>query len=103
MTQPQRVTLEDIDNAIRSEHYFTAAEGVLGANMGKVYSYPLELTLLTFCVLTLDNNFTVVGKSACVDPKLYDKEIGQRIAREDAIRQVWPLLGFRLADQIAQP
>lgn len=102
MTEPRRVTPQDIEDAIVHEHYFTALNGVVGANIGKVHDIPLNLGLLTFCVLTLNNNFTVVGKSACVDPALYNKELGQQIARQDAVRQVWPLLGFRLADRIAQ-
>ena len=30
-------------------------------------------------------------------------EIGRRIARENAINKVWPLLGFRLRDELARP
>lgn len=56
------------------------------------------LRLLTFCVLVLRNGFTITGQSACASPENFDADIGRRISRDDAIRQVWPLLGFRLRD-----
>lgn len=101
MTNIKRVTLEDIEKSIRDEHYFTGGQGLLGANIGKVYTPPLPLELITFCVLTLDNGFTVVGKSACADPGAFDADIGRQLARNDAIRQVWSYLGFRLRDAMA--
>jgi hypothetical protein len=58
------------------------------------------LRLLTFCVLVLRNGFTVTGQSACVSPENFDAEIGRRVAREDAIRQVWPLMGYALAEKL---
>ena len=56
--------------------------------------------LLTFCVLVLRNGFTVTGESACASPENFNAEIGRRIARENAINKVWPLLGFRLRDRL---
>lgn len=63
---------------------------------------PLER--LTICILVLRNGITVVGTSACVSPENFDAEIGKKIARKNAVEQLWPLLGFRLADKLgAQP
>ncbi len=59
------------------------------------------LTRLTFCVLVLTNGFTVTGESACASPENYDAEIGRKIARQKAVEKVWPLLGFRLRDELA--
>lgn len=55
---------------------------------------------LTICALTLRNGFTVTGESACASPANFDAEIGQKIARENARQKIWPLLGFRLRDQL---
>lgn len=55
---------------------------------------------LTICVLTLKNGFTVVGTSSCASPENFNEEIGRHYALKDAERQVWPLLGFRLKDQL---
>ena len=52
-------------------------------------------------MLVLRNGFTVTGQSACADPAKFNADMGRKLAREDAIRQCWKLLGFRLRDQIA--
>lgn len=56
---------------------------------------------LTVCCLTLKNGFTVTGESACASPENFNSEIGQTIARSNAREKLWPLLGFRLRDQLA--
>lgn len=105
-----RVTPADIEAEIASEHYFTAREGVLGglaldgvppSIYEKANAAPQSLGLLTFCVLVLQNGFTVTGESACASPENFNAEIGRRIARENAVSKVWPLLGFRLRDKLA--
>lgn len=58
-------------------------------------------TTLTICLLTLTNGFSVTGESACAVVENFDVELGQKIARENAKQKLWPLLGFRLRDQIA--
>ena len=101
-----RVTPADIEANIASEHYFTAADG---ARMSPDGNWPIHklntgsLGLLTFCALVLRNGFTVYGASACASPENFNAEIGRRIARENAEREIWPLLGFRLRDELARP
>jgi len=53
-------------------------------------------TMLTVCVLTLVNGFTVTGESACVSPENFNAEIGQEVARENAIDKIWALEGYLL-------
>jgi hypothetical protein len=105
-----RVKPAALKDEIASTHYFTAADGVTGAKFNAVPrltvgidTSPSPLHLLTFCVLVLRNGFTVIGHSACASPENYNKEIGERIARENAEREIWPLLGFRLRDELARP
>ena len=104
-----RVTPADIEAAIVSEHYFTAREGVLGMLAAdgvppgiyeQANAAPQPLGLLTFCVLVLRNGFTVTGESACVSPENFDAEIGRRVARENAVNKMWPLLGYALMDKM---
>lgn len=105
LTAP-RVTLEDIEAEIASEHYFTAgaaADYAPGAvnTVTVPGELPTSLHLLTFCVLVLRNGFTVTGESACASPENFDAEIGRKIARQNAVQKIWPLLGFRLRDKLA--
>lgn len=103
-----RVTQADIEANIVSEHYFTAAEGVIGANFQNSPDdadyvdtrVSLPLCLLTFCVLVLRNGFTVTGESACASPENFNAEIGRRIARENAVNKMWPLMGYALKQDL---
>lgn len=99
----QRVTLDDVNNAIVEEHYFTGSQGALGARIAGDsngdHKSP-SLALLTFCVLVLKNGFTVTGQSACADPTNYKQDIGERIARQDAVNKIWPLLGYSLRERL---
>ena len=103
-----RVTPTDVEAEIASEHYFTAADGYRSAPCFDPNGQPTDclpapapLGLLTFCVLILRNGFTVTGESACASPENFSAEIGRKIARENAINKMWPLLGFRLKDKLA--
>ena len=102
LTAP-RITPADIEANIASEFYFTAADGVRGqSEMGTSPAGRAHvLKLLTFCVLVLRNGFTCTGESACASPENFNAEIGQRIARENAINKVWPLMGYELRSKLA--
>jgi hypothetical protein len=103
-----RVTLENLEKNIAFEHYFTAYEGVLGERFVREKgetdagedSVPKNLKLLTLCILTLKNGFMVVGTSACASKGNYDRAIGQKVARGDAVRQVWGVMGYALRDHL---
>jgi|GEM_PF-820015 len=98
------VTPEDIENAIVQEHYIVPDEDVMPEvfepSSAKVFPMAASLKLLTICVLVLRNGFTVTGTSACASPDNFDADIGRRVARQDAVRQVWPLLGYALRDRL---
>ncbi|WP_368647781.1 Gp49 family protein [Castellaniella ginsengisoli] len=112
LTAP-RITPADIQANIASEHYFTAADGASGAyrNGGDVHpaggspgqQTTQALGLLTFCVLVLRNGFTVTGESACASPENFDAEIGRKIARQNAVSKVWPLMGYALRTELSRP
>ncbi|MBU9579596.1 hypothetical protein KTE26_14270 [Ralstonia mannitolilytica] len=93
-----RITPQQIEEEIVSEHYFTAAEA---ARAIYVSPPPSALSLLTFCVLTLRNGFTVTGESACASPENFDAEIGRKIARQNAVQKIWPLMGYELRSRLA--
>ena len=100
LTAP-RITLTDIEANIRGEYYFTAQDGIKGSDPFVAQYTNRELSLLTFCILVLRNDFTVVGKSACASSENFDAEVGRKIARQDAINQVWPLMGYALKERMA--
>jgi hypothetical protein len=64
--------------------------------------YVFPNTMLTVCCLTLQNGFTVVGESACASPENFNKELGERIARENAKQKIWALEGYVLKNKLQQ-
>lgn len=58
-------------------------------------------TTLTVCALTLKNGFLVVGESAAASPANFDKELGQKIARDNARNKIWALEGYLLRSKLA--
>ena len=111
LTAP-RVTPADIEAEIASEHFFTAEDGRAGAIQSEHYvgrECPMAddadidtLKLLTFCVLVLRNGFTVTGESACASPENFDAELGRKIARQNAVQKLWPLMGYALKERLAK-
>lgn len=125
--EPPQIKPENVESAIVSEHYFTASEGVIGASVrssmlldsvqsdpigettetGRLNTLELDLTIpaalqhVTFCTLILVNGTKIVGVNyGPVVSVLFDAKKGRELARADAIRQVYPLLGFSLRDQL---
>ena len=107
LTAP-RVTPAQIQAKIKKEFYFTANEGVYGNTFlnsfddARVFVPQSPLKLLTFCVLVLENGFTVTGESACASPENFDPEIGKKIAKDNATQKVWALEGYLLKEQLYQ-
>ncbi len=83
MSTAPKVTIEQVEAAIKGETYTLLPNG-----------------RTTICQLTLDNGFTVEGQSACVSIENYNAELGNKIARTNALEKVWMVLGFRLADSL---
>lgn len=91
-----RVRLQDIEDAIAGEYWMTADKAV----NAEAPAHP-ALPLLSIHILVMKNGFTVIGKSAPASPENFNAELGRKFAREDAIRQLWPLMGFSLRDKLA--
>lgn len=91
-----RVKLSDIEEEIKGRYDFTADKAI-GAHMPAMD----ELRLLSICLLVMRNGFVVVGKSAPASPENFNADLGRKFAYEDAIRQLWPLMGFALRDRLA--
>ena len=102
-----RITPADIQAAIASEHYFTAASASMNGahhictdSATSINEQMKKLELLTFCVLVLRNGFTVTGESACASPENFDAEIGSKIARQNAEQKIWLLEGYLLKESL---
>jgi hypothetical protein len=96
-----RVTLQDVQDNIIGTWFFTAGDGAEQAVGVRPAGPSDSLNRLTFCVLVLKNGFTVTGQSACVSAENFDPKIGEEIAYKNAFEQIWPLMGYALADRLS--
>jgi hypothetical protein len=100
-----RVSLDDIKAAIAEAYYVTGHEAVMNCRNAtgrqRPPGYVDPLGILTLCILVMTNGFTIVGKSAPASPDNFDAAYGRSLAYEDAIKQVWPLMGFSLRDRLS--
>ena len=99
LTAP-RVTPQDIEANIVSEWYINAGTGVVPDSFQPPVPNEHPLRQLTFCVLVLRNGFTVTGESACASPENFDAELGRKIARQNAVDKIWPLMGYALKERL---
>lgn len=102
-----RVTQLDVEDNILGCHFFTAHQAVSASyGVGGVHDDSLKgarsLKLLTFCVIVLKNGFTVTGESACASPENYNREIGEEIARKNAVAKIWALMGYELRSKLME-
>jgi hypothetical protein len=96
-----RVSLKDIEAAIDQRYDFTAGAALANLYDPDLHSIPKSLDVLSICILVMKNGFTVIGKSAPASPDNYVMEVGTRFAYEEAVRQIWPLMGYALRDRLA--
>lgn len=106
-----RVSLADIEANISTLAYFTAGDAVTYLFLPEIDKLVLEeddrdnlqsLDVLTICLLVTRNGFTIIGKNAPASPDNFDAELGRKLAYEDAVRQLWPLMGYALRERLAQ-
>lgn len=57
-------------------------------------------TTMTVCALSLRNGYIVTGESAAASPENFDKEIGRKIARDNARNKIWALEGYLLRNKL---
>ena len=99
-----RVTPLEIEAQIRSEFYFTAEQGVLGASeMGTKPAAWCNMDQVTICVLIMRNGTKVIGvNEGPVSRANFSPEIGRQYARQKAIDQIWPMMGYELRTKLAE-
>ena len=93
-TKGPRVSLKMIEERIAETHYF-----LLGEAFDAAAGHPANT--MTMCALILKNGFVVVGHAAAAAPENFNPELGRKLARENALRQLWPLMGYALRERLS--
>ena len=52
--------------------------------------------------MTMVNGYVVLGTSACADPAMFNKALGEQYSYADAIKQLWPLEGYLLREELSK-
>lgn len=55
---------------------------------------------LTICILELKNGFKVIGHSACLADKDYDRKLGEKIAYDSAFDKLWEYAGLMALNDV---
>lgn len=78
------ITEADIEALIASVQFVTSDD--IDAVSGEVSPMP---SVMTVCVITLDDGEAVTAEVQCRDPGAYDAETGRQLARDKAMRKLW--------------
>jgi hypothetical protein len=98
-----RITEADVEGAIASEWYINAGDGVVPDDFQPPVPAKHPLRQVTICVLVLRNGYKLVGvNEGPVSADNFDAEIGRKYARQKAVDQVWPLMGYELRSKLAR-
>lgn len=85
-----RVTLADLKSNIATTEFVKYV-----APSGQV---------LRWAVLTTLSGYAVAGRpSVAVSPENDNAELGEKIARDNAVNELWPLMGYELKARLASP
>lgn len=77
------VTLEGITAKVKEVSYTFLADG-----------------RTTVCQITMENGFTVLGSSSCVDARNFNVADGQKYSYENAFNKTWELEGYLLRQKL---
>lgn len=75
---------------------------LIDVTIKEVEYHVFQNTCLTVCCMTLQNGFTVTGESACASPENFNKEIGEKIAFDNARNKIWVLEGYLLKQKLSE-
>lgn len=88
------ITPHQVEAEIATERCFNVGDAVDAFRCidASLPSAEDDMFRVTLCVLVLKNGFVAVGQSACADIANFDAVLGYKFAREDAVRQAWPVV-----------
>ena len=97
-----RVT-DDASKAVQKTPHRATLDSIIAKIRHVDYENPERHPHMTIAVVTMQNGFIIIGKSAPADPKNFDETLGKKFAYEDAVRQIWPFEGYLLREKLSTP
>jgi hypothetical protein len=93
---------DDAAKAVQKTEHRISLDSMLSKIVAEEYISPPSVPYMTIAVIILENGWVLVGKSAPADPDNFDRELGCKFAKEDAVRQLWQLEGYLLREKLWQ-
>lgn len=92
---------DDESKAVQKTEHRVSLDSMLKKIVGEEYIHPASIPHMTICILMTDNGYALVGKSAPADAENFDEALGRKFAKEDCIRQMWPLEAYLLRERLS--
>jgi hypothetical protein len=89
----------ELDAAIAACPYEKVTKVMIEERIDGTEYIVLPNSTVTVCKLTMQNGYTVIGESACVDARNFNLEIGRQIAYRNAVDKIWQLEGYLMAER----
>lgn len=70
----------------------------LEAKVLKADYHRIGETTSIVCSLTLQSGFVVVAQAACLDPNVFDEQVGCELAYEEAMNKLFKLEAYRVKE-----
>lgn len=93
---------DDEAKAVQKTKNRVSLDSIEAKISGVEYINPESVPHFTIAIVRLSNGFVVTGESAPADPANFNAELGQKFAREAAIRKIWPMEGYVLCEKLKQ-
>lgn len=84
--------LMDIENYEKPKKEYRLTEEQIIAKIVDTQYVHTDKT--TICIMKLVNGFEIIGKAGVIDDRMNDPKIGQKVARDRAIQQIWLVEGY---------
>lgn len=92
--------IDDESKAVQKTPHRVSLDSMLAKILHDEYIHPAAIPHMTICVVILENGFALVGHSTPADPENYNEELGRKYAKENAIKQMWPLEAYLLREKL---
>jgi hypothetical protein len=86
--------------AVQKTRNRVTLESMIAKIVDEEYIHPESIPHMTICVITVENGYALVGKSAPADHANFDEALGHKFAKEDALRQMWGLEAYLLRERM---
>lgn len=88
-----RISLEYMEGQIE-QIWYTTADQCISTRATLRAAEGLKYT--TMCFVLMKNGYLVIGHSTPASPENFNPDLGRKLAYDQCLKQLWPILGYEL-------